>query len=104
MQQIQAGKIAAKWYKNEKNGPPLGVPQWGAPMGLIFTCIPHFTSKEITLQPVFACFPHDAAPQRRDAYPQSSGHRVVLGEVVSTCHTHLCVPYTFVDVLIPNSP
>ena len=56
MQQIQAGKIAAKWYKNEKNGPPLGVPQWGAPMGLIFTCIPHFTSKEVFLQPVFVDF------------------------------------------------
>ena len=73
-----------KMVQNEKNGPPLGVPQWGAPMGLIFTCIPHFTSKEVILQPVFVDFLSDAPPQRRDAYPQSSGHRVVLGEVVST--------------------
>ena len=63
--------------------PPLGVPQWGAPMGLIFTCIPLLQAKNSFYNQFLLNF-YDAPPQRRDAYPQSSGHRVVLGEVVST--------------------
>ena len=61
--------------------PPMGHPN-GGPNGVMgsFTYLYTLFGKQNTiLQPVFACF-----PLRRDAYPQSSGHRVVLGEVVST--------------------
>ena len=52
------------------NGGPNGV--MGCPngvMGSLLTCTPHFASKNTILQPVFACFPHDAPPQAAKPLP-----------------------------------
>ena len=63
--------------------PPIGVPQWGIPMESYLLVYSILQAKNSFYNQFLLNF-YDAPPQRRDAYPQSSGHRVVLGEVVST--------------------
>ena len=60
-------------------GYPNGVPQWV----LFLPVYPILQAKKSFYNQFLLNF-YDAPPQRCDAYPQSSGHRVVLGEVVST--------------------
>ena len=80
--------------------PPTG-PQWPYPS--------HFTSKS-SVQPVFTqlwtCFCLISMTTLHFSAWRSatSGHRVVLVEVVSTWNTYQCVLYTFVVILIPNTP
>ena len=66
--------------------PPIRVAQWGGPMskmGSYSPVYPILQAKNSFYNQFLLNF-YDAPPQRRDAYPQFSSHRVVLGEVVST--------------------
>ena len=90
-------EVDKKW---EKWTPPNGVDR---PPIHIHKPTAHFTQLLNMFSRQRFIFPHDTRWCSSSALP-SSGHRVVLVEVVSTWHTYQCVLYTFVVILIPNSP